>query len=258
MEYSASYHQGKVWFVDKFERGTLYDKGPVYHNIPVILSSEISLNIDYLNKIFSGLCDAYEVLRTMMIEKDGIIYQSIKEEIEGSVEVINLPDNDRDEIKSKLLDLAESAFSSGLGSDLIKAYYVTSGNGFYFMLVLNYLICDHSTAKILRNDIVRRYKELNNGIEDQKNDQDDESIQYLDYSDWQRNLPKETLDSQVLYWKMKTGKYLQPLELPIDKKRALVHVYEADNIECEVPAVLSEKIRKFSSKKCIDERFGSS
>lgn len=27
MKYVASYHQEKVWFIDKFERGTLYEGG---------------------------------------------------------------------------------------------------------------------------------------------------------------------------------------------------------------------------------------
>ena len=34
MKYVASYHQEKVWFIDKFERGTLYEGGPSFTQKP--------------------------------------------------------------------------------------------------------------------------------------------------------------------------------------------------------------------------------
>lgn len=42
---------------------------------------------------------------------------------------------------------------------------------------------------------------------------------------------------------MKTGKYLQPLELPIDKRRELVHIFESDEVEKELSIQVSQKLK---------------
>ena len=89
MKYVASYHQEKVWFIDKFERGTLYEGGPVYHNIPLILYTETILEEACIKNAFNKLCNTYEVLRTRILEENGIIYQLISEEVDSNIEVIN-------------------------------------------------------------------------------------------------------------------------------------------------------------------------
>ncbi|MCP5046362.1 MAG: hypothetical protein GY940_04265, partial [bacterium] len=33
----ASYHQERLWFIDRFESGFLYGSSPLYHNIPLVL-----------------------------------------------------------------------------------------------------------------------------------------------------------------------------------------------------------------------------
>ena len=90
MKYVASYHQEKVWFIDDFERGTIYSGGPAYHNIPLILYSKLELNVSGIKKAFQKLCYTHEVLRTRILEEEGIIYQSICDEVDDTVEVFNL------------------------------------------------------------------------------------------------------------------------------------------------------------------------
>ena len=44
MKIEASYHQERLWFIDQFESGNLYESSPIYHNIPLIL--EIAGTVD--------------------------------------------------------------------------------------------------------------------------------------------------------------------------------------------------------------------
>lgn len=257
MKYVASYHQEKVWFIDKFERGTLYEGGPVYHNIPLILYTETILEEACIKNAFNKLCNTYEVLRTRILEENGIIYQLISEEVDSNIEVINWSElTDKQTITNKMLAIAEGAFTNGLEDTLVKAYYVKSGGGSYYMMVFNYLICDNSSVKIFRDEFVNIYKKIINEIEieDTKESEDDE-IQYLDFTYWQKQLQKDVIDSQLLYWKMKTGKYLQPLELPIDKRRELVHIFESDEVEKELSIQVSQKVKKFANEHQIEEKF---
>ena len=224
---------------------------------PLILYSKLELNVSGIKKAFQKLCYTHEVLRTRILEEEGIIYQSICDEVDDTVEVFNLQElkNDK-EIKNTILKIAEKAFSDGLKDLLVKSYYFISGSGYYYMMVFNYLICDNVSTKIFRDDFVRFYRDDLNGIriidaEELANDK----IQYLDFSDWQKQLPKEVMDSQLLYWKMKIGKFLQPLELPIDKKRELIHIFESAEIERMLPDQIAEKLKIFAKKYSVKEKF---
>lgn len=257
MKYVASYHQEKVLFIDEFERGTLYEGGPVYHNIPLILFSKSELDVSCIKKAFQKLCYTHEVLRTRILDEEGIIYQAISDDTNGEVEVINLQDlKECKEIEDKILKIAEKAFSDGLQNSLVKGYYFISGNGYYYMMVFHYLVCDNASTKIFRDNFVCFYGNYLNGIE--KNDAEElenDRIQYLDFSDWQRQLPKEVIDSQLLYWKMKAGKFLQPLELPIDKKRELVHIFKSAETERILPVGIAKKLKAFANAHSVEEKF---
>ena len=85
------------------------------------------------------------MLRTRILEENGIIYQLISEEVDSNIEVINWSElTDKQTITNKMLAIAEGAFTNGLEDTLVKAYYVKSGGGSYYMMVFNYLICDNS------------------------------------------------------------------------------------------------------------------
>src|ERR1700744_346526 len=77
MLFRCSYHQARLWFIDKFESGNLYTGSPVYHNIPIIAALEGPLDIALLESSLMEVVSAHPILRTGIKDIDGIPFQVI-------------------------------------------------------------------------------------------------------------------------------------------------------------------------------------
>ncbi len=80
----ASYHQERLWFIDGFEKGSLYETGPIYHNIPLILeltAANEPPSRELLEESIRGVIRRHEVLRTRVITEDNKPFQVIDEDV---------------------------------------------------------------------------------------------------------------------------------------------------------------------------------
>ena len=137
MQYIGSYHQEPIWFIDAFERGSLYDHGPVYHNIPLILQVRSGLSPETVMKTLAFLVQENEILRTEIVTVDNAVFQDVKE-----CGVIPLQIIDRsaeqlteDEIVALLLEVNNSAFRVGISGTLCKAAMLNVNSGESYLLV---------------------------------------------------------------------------------------------------------------------------
>jgi len=73
----ASYHQERLWFIDRFETGYLYDGAPVYHNIPVVMDLTGDLNVKLLDKSIQVVLDKYSILRSVIVNNDERPFQKV-------------------------------------------------------------------------------------------------------------------------------------------------------------------------------------
>ncbi|MGV6872147.1 amino acid adenylation domain-containing protein [Pseudochelatococcus sp. B33] len=62
-----SFHQERLWFVDRFERGVLYPEGPTYYNMPVIARVEAPLDAERLRRAAARLAARHEILRMALV-----------------------------------------------------------------------------------------------------------------------------------------------------------------------------------------------
>ncbi|MCP5106030.1 MAG: AMP-binding protein, partial [bacterium] len=60
----ASYHQERLWFIDKFEAGNLYESSPLYHNVPLILEVTGTLDSRRLEQSIRETINRHAALRT--------------------------------------------------------------------------------------------------------------------------------------------------------------------------------------------------
>src|SRR5262249_42973589 len=65
-----SFHQERIWFVDKFETGVIYPASPTYHNIPIMLRFNGAVDSHLLEQSLNALIARHDVLRTRVIETD--------------------------------------------------------------------------------------------------------------------------------------------------------------------------------------------
>src|SRR5690606_32079622 len=75
----SSYHQERLWFIDKFESGNLYEAGPLYHNVPLVIDFEGKVNFELLERSIQVVIQSHEILRTQIVSINDIPYQRIVE-----------------------------------------------------------------------------------------------------------------------------------------------------------------------------------
>ncbi|MFG1425019.1 amino acid adenylation domain-containing protein [Roseixanthobacter glucoisosaccharinicivorans] len=65
-----SFHQERLWFVDRFERGVLYPAGPTYYNMPVIARIDGGLETARLERAAQRLVARHEILRMALATRE--------------------------------------------------------------------------------------------------------------------------------------------------------------------------------------------
>ncbi|WVV46963.1 condensation domain-containing protein [Pseudomonas sp. NA13] len=70
-----SFHQERMWFVDTFETGYLYDANPVYHNIALLLELTGEINQPALQTALDGLLARHDILRCRVLSDGSSAWQ---------------------------------------------------------------------------------------------------------------------------------------------------------------------------------------
>lgn len=282
MKYRASYHQERIWFIDTFERESLYDKGPVYHNIPLILQADKLLSENIIKKSLCYLINQNKILLISIAVEDNRFYQDVNDDIDDVyINIIDWygKDSTEEEAVEQLITVNQNAFADGINGRLFRVTYLKlSDKRSYLMVTLHHSICDDVSRAILKNEFCHVYQQIKRGEEPSlirnENEMDDilsefftvyedeenlENIQtagkteYVDYAAWQKDLPEDVLESEVIYWRGKLGSRVQALEIPTDYQRAAVHIYEPATLEQEFPDQLYKQLKIFEEKSGITQ-----
>ncbi len=250
MNIPASYHQERLWFIDRFERKSLYENGPVYHNIPLIINIEGIVDAKVLEESIIKVIKRHEVLRTRIITKNDAACQVIEDESDFRLERV-LVDDGRVNGKDKneyVLKYAKEAFDLENSQLIRAALFDFNSKSYALLLTIHHIICDRYSLGIIANEIVKCYVLTKTG---EKASLEELELHYADFSDWQRDLCENDLESLLFYWRRKLGGKLQALELPTDRQRAPIHIYHEGRAGFEIPDLLARKIADFSKKHNI-------
>jgi amino acid adenylation domain-containing protein len=247
LKIEASYHQERLWFIDRFESGVLYDSSPIYHNIPLILEINGSLRVDLLEQSIRRVIQRHGALRTQMDAEDNKPLQVIHQEVNLVLPLLELGiDSKFDSIMTSVLEEARRPFV--LDKDpLIRGLLLRSPNEkFLLVLTLHHIIADKYSLGILVREVFSFY---NHYLEDKIPQLPDLPIHYADFSQWQKRFPEKTLKSLLVYWKRKLDGELQVLEIPTDHPRAAVHTFKDASRSFTIPQETYDKIKEFCEKE---------
>jgi iturin family lipopeptide synthetase B len=235
----VSYHQERLWFIDKFEAGYLYPSSPVYHNIPLILKIEGPLDIAALEQSIRCVINRHGALRTRVITTNNKPLQLIDPNVDFQLPVKDV----EDDAVAQALQEAQSPFLMSK-DPLIRAKLLRKENQPCILVVtLHHIIADRASMVILAREILVSYaaaREKHTGALPPL------PIQYSHFTRWQRELPPEMNEYWLSYWKRELQGKLQPLKLPTDKPRASVHTYQGKGQTFSFKEAFSQKLTLFS------------
>jgi len=249
MKIPASYHQERLWFIDKFENGVLYEAGPVYHNIPLILKIEGPLDIKLLERSIEDVITRHEALRTVIVTEEEKPFQLLNQIENFNLSILDLTGDEDTVGYDKAISIAfeeiERPFVLHEGP-LIRGQIIRCGRREYILsITVHHIIADRYSLGILQKEIFSYYDAY---IKEQPPELPGPALQYADFSQWQRNLPPKLTESLLGYWKSKLTGRLQALELPQDNPRKPIHTYQGKRQAVTLPEELSRRIKAFGEK----------
>ncbi|OPZ94372.1 MAG: Linear gramicidin synthase subunit D [Firmicutes bacterium ADurb.Bin419] len=254
MKIPVSYHQERIWFIDQFERGSLYENGPVYHNIPLVVEIKGELDISLLQKSICCVINRHEALKTIIVKEEDKIYQQVAADNGFLLDIVQMPEGmgNYNEMLNYALDFVKNSYKDGIDGALIKGKLMKADNSHHFLVLsIHHLICDKKSLEIIAREISACYEAYSKGSEPRLEDLE---LHYGDFSDWQNNLPAEIMESLYMFWRRKLSGKLQALELSTDNPRAPIHVYNEGRYCFELNEELFEKVDRFCVSRGISQR----
>ncbi|MBB5647625.1 non-ribosomal peptide synthetase [Pedobacter cryoconitis] len=232
----ASYHQERMWFIDRFESGYLYEAGPVYHNIPLIVSIGGALNAALLEKSIQTVINQYAILQTNIINIDEAAFQQVRNDYTLNLSIKEL--SDVQSATAYIHELINIPFE--LDQFLVRASLVKmTAHDFKLVLVFHHVIADSYTVSALVEEIFATYQVMVKGTFVPK---ENVSLSYQGFSLWQKEKLSAMEPYLLAYWKIQLAGKLKALELPLDRPRAAIHTYTADALPVTLSPELCAKL----------------
>ena len=247
MTHKLSFHQERLWFIDRFETGNVYPASPTYHNIPLLLYGNGELDSGRVAGALRGLVARHEALRTRIGADSGQPMQIVCDILEIKVPERNLGAD------AQLAQVVEAAVAEAKrpfapeADPLLRAALIRFGaDGFMLVVVLHHMIADKPSLRTLSAEFGELMPASAEGPAPRLTAP---PLQYSDYAAWQRSLPLAALEPLLFYWKWQLRGQLAALEMPAARPRPAVHTFTAARYEFSWDAAMGAAVRDFAARE---------
>ncbi|MCW3467113.1 non-ribosomal peptide synthase/polyketide synthase [Chitinophaga nivalis] len=232
-----SYSQERLWFIDRLE-------GSTHYHIPAILKLEGTVNTVALEAALREIVVRHEVLRSVIIEEEGIGYQQVLPAENWTLTIQDAGD----QLESLIAALAETPF------DLARDYMLRAGllrvAATEYILVINthHIASDGWSSGIIIGELTALYSAY---IGNREADLPALQVQYADFAIWQRNyLSGEVLAQQQAYWKQQLSG-VATLDLPTDFTRPATQSTRGAMMNFQLPVSLNTQLNELSRQEGV-------
>ncbi|EZH74456.1 hypothetical protein ATO12_11855 [Aquimarina atlantica] len=232
-----SFSQERLWFIDKLE-------GSIAYHIPAVLHLEGDLDIAILEASLRSIVSRHEVLRTVFYAEDGVGYQKVI----GSDDWVLHRElvTDTTSIDDKIAAFVEDSFDLSRDYMFRACLYDFGSNHYILAGVFHHIASDGWSESILINELVELYSSIQ---EKRSSKLPSLSLQYTDYSIWQRKyIEGDILEGQLSYWEDRL-KGATPLSLPTDYARPSIQSYEGNSVSLTLDADLNRMLSELCSEE---------
>ncbi|WP_329325160.1 non-ribosomal peptide synthetase [[Kitasatospora] papulosa] len=243
-----SFAQERLWFIEKFERGTHA------YNVPLVLNVADNVDMRILLATVRVVVERHETLRTLVKEtRDGVGYQVVQD-MDDVPQVPVIRVSDHEVLQEKLREDVEKVFDlAHEGPLLIRLYEVEQTAARYLAFVIHHIAFDGWSTDVLLEDLTSMYALLEQAPPgtDLLGLLPAAEIHYKDFALWQRQyLTGERVDSLVQYWE-ETLSDCATLELVADRPRPDHIDYRGEDIYRTVGASVSRRLRELAKERRV-------
>ena len=238
---ALSYHQQRLWFIDKFERNVLYDGSPTYHNIPLIIDLEGNVELQRLQESVNYVVSQHRILRDLFCEQADSMFISGVSSSCQTIEFESISDlhEHDDALMDKLLAAARANFKFDNDCLFRAKLFQTGESHFSLLVVFHHLIADRQSTLIFARQLLHAYENLSAlSIHDGSSN----DCAYQRFASLQSDQTESRFKAHFAFWRSRLGAGVKPLELPTDRPRKAIHEYQAGTATFVFDAELSAMI----------------
>ncbi|WP_162625094.1 non-ribosomal peptide synthetase [Streptomyces cadmiisoli] len=223
-----SFAQQRLWFLGELE-------GPsATYNIPLTLRLTGSLDVAALKAALRDLVGRHEVLRTVFATVDGQPYQQI---LSAEMASVSLAVEQVTDLESAINEVAGHRFDLATEIPVRTWLFEAGPDEHVLVMVVHHIAGDGWSLAPLTRDLSAAYTARSTG---QTPEWAPLSVQYADYSLWQRQLLGEEADAasvlaqQLGYWREALADLPQELTLPFDRPRPTMSSHQGGRVELTI------------------------
>jgi amino acid adenylation domain-containing protein/non-ribosomal peptide synthase protein (TIGR01720 family) len=236
-----SFAQKRLWLVDCID-----GKGATY-NIPLALRLSGLVNVVALENAVQRLIDHHQVLRTLYRQKpEGDPYQYLLSDAKCPIKRISVNAEKLDDALA-----AAAAYPFDLSQDLpirVTLFEVDEQQSILLILI-HHIAGDGGSIAPLLNELSQGYNAYLRGHHPPAAPN---SVQYIDYAFWQRELLGEESDreslaaQQAAYWQARLRDLPEEIILPTDRPRPQIASYRGDSVHFKIDETLYSQLKRLA------------
>ncbi|MDR3623553.1 MAG: amino acid adenylation domain-containing protein [Chlamydiales bacterium] len=240
--YPLSFTQQRLWFLDQ-----LLDNKLVYM-IPLAFRLKGFLVLDKLKIGLTNLIKHHEILRTVFISEMGIAKQTVLETSFFDLPVYDLL-KENSLVTDHMEEEAITPFDLSKGPLIRGRLLKIEENEHIFLLTIHHIITDEWSIRVLLREISYLYNSLS---ELPKTQTASDTIEYVDFTCWQRNWLKDSiLEKQLKFWKNELENCTDLLQLPTDKQRPQRPTHQGAIFSYIIPSKLTDLLKKTAESQKV-------
>jgi amino acid adenylation domain-containing protein len=218
-----SYHQERLWFIDQFENGKVYESAPTYHNIPLILHLKGNVDTDVLESSLNEIVQRHSVLRTRFIADEDERRQVITRSEQIELNVVQCMANVAEAVELALIE-ARKPFALDADLPIRATIYRLPVTDVLLLLTVHHIVADRQSLQLIATELAEIY---NARMEGRTASLPEIPVQYANYAQGQQRLAEADFAQLWFYWKWQLRGHLAALKLPEDRPRPAIHTYTA-------------------------------
>ncbi|MGW4285188.1 amino acid adenylation domain-containing protein, partial [Nocardia sp. NPDC004750] len=209
-----SFAQQRMWFLNK------YDTSSAAYNLPIAIRLTGRLDAAALRLAVADVVRRHESLRTRYPAVNGVGHQLVlPESTAPDIAVLSVP---ADEVSGWIEDFASRGFDVSVEVPLRLAVLRVSADVHVLVVVVHHIAADGASMAPLVRDLMVAYDAERRGVVPTWLPL---SVQYADYSQWQREIlgdeedPASLAAAQIAFWRSKLAGLPERIDLPFDRPR---------------------------------------
>ncbi|ORT47809.1 hypothetical protein KBI5_17670 [Frankia sp. KB5] len=239
-----SFGQQQLWLLDRLEGG-----GAAY-NVTAVIRVRGAIDAAALKRALTEVVRRHEVLRTSLVEQDGLLLTRTRPAMAVPLTLVDLSDAGPDERETRFDDLATefACRRFDLSTDvLLRAFLVRTGPMEHVLVMtLHHMGGDGASVGLLKREISQLYTAFRAG---QSSPLPELAVQYRDFADWQRGQFRSgPTPAEVEFWRAYLSGAPKAVRLPMDRPRTAFHTFRGGTVRFRIEPYLASELRRLSTR----------